>query len=325
MRRRKFIALIGAAAVWPHITRAQSTMPVVGFLHLASADTAADRVAAFRRGLREAGYVEGRNAAIEYRWAEDHNDRLPAMAADLVRRQVAVIFTAGIPGASAAKAATATIPIVFNMGANPVALGFVASLSRPGGNITGVNTLGGEVGPKRRELLHELLPTAKRVAFLVNPDNPGSSETQSKAMQTAAHTLGLELHILPVHAESEFDAAFASMAQRSDGALIIANDGLFIARRAQLGALAARHAMPAIYEYPEFAAAGGLMSYGGNTEVAYHDAGVYVGRILKGEKPADLPVMQSTKVELIINLKAAKALGITFPLTLLGRADEVIE
>jgi putative ABC transport system substrate-binding protein len=327
LKRREFITLLGgAAAAWPLSARAQQPkMPVVGFLSAESPELWVGRMRAFRQGLSETGYVEGRNVAIEYRWAESRNDRLPALAADLVRLQVSVITVLGsTPGALAAKAATTTIPIVFFTGADPVAFGLVASLSRPGGNLTGVANLGVELGPKRLEVLHELLPAATVVALLVNPTNP-IVEVESRGVQDAARTLGLQLHVLDASTERDFDAVFASLFQLRASALVIAPDAFFTSRSEQLAALALRHAVPTMYQYREFAAAGGLMSYGDN--VADHDrlAGVYTGRILNGEKPADLPVLQSTKAELIINLKSAKTLGITVPQLLLARADEVIE
>jgi putative ABC transport system substrate-binding protein len=325
MRRRRFLTLLGsAAATWPVAARGQQpAMPVIGWFSGTSAQGYNAQLTAFQQGLQGAGYREGQNVAIEYRWADDQNDRLPELAADLVRRRVIVIAAIGIPAALAAKAATTTIPIVFEMGADPVALGLVASLNRPGGNITGVTSLNVEVGPKRLELLHEVVPTATTIAFLVNPTNP-NAEIMSRDLQAAARSLGLQLHVLHASAERDFDTVFASLAQLQAGGLVIGTDSFIVSRREQLAALTLRHAMPAIFQYREFAAAGGLMSYGGSTE-SHRQVGVYTGRIAKGEKPADLPVQQSTKVELIVNLKTAKALGLTIPLALLGRADEVIE
>ena len=326
MKRRTFITLLGGAATaWPLAVRAQqSAMPVIGVLDGRSADESTPLVAALRRGLNETGFVEGRNVAIEHHWAHGQYDRLPALAADLVRRQVTVIATSGNASALAAKTATATIPIVFLTGADPVQAGLVASLSRPGGNLTGVTSLGVELGPKRLELLHELVPAATTIAVLVNPANR-SAEIQVRDMQAAARTLGLELHILQASTEREIDAAFATLTRLRAGALVISPEAFFNSRSEQLAALTVRHAVPAIYTYREFAAAGGLMSYGGSITDSYRQAGIYVGRILKGEKPADLPVQQSAKVELIVNMKTAKALGLTVPFALLGRADEVIE
>jgi putative ABC transport system substrate-binding protein len=325
MKRRAFITLLGGAAVWPLAAGAQqAAMPVIGYLNSGSPDLDANLGRAFRQGLGETGYVDGRNLAIEYRWAEDQIDRLPALAADLVRRQVTVIYASGGSSpALAAKAATTTIPIVFRIGADPVEVGLVASLNRPGGNVTGVSLLNVEVGPKRLELIHELVPRAA-IALLVNPTEP-LAETQLKDARAAAGTLGLQLHVLYASTEREFDAVFATLAQLRAGGLSIGAGPSLARRIEQLAALTVRHAVPAIHEFREFAAAGGLMSYGTNIMDSSRLAGVYAGRILKGEKPADLPVQRSTKIELIINLKTAKALGIAVPQLLLGRADEVIE
>jgi putative ABC transport system substrate-binding protein len=327
VRRREFITLIGgAAAAWPLAARAQQpAMPVVGLLGATTAQGFAAQLTAFRQGLSEAGFVDGRNVAIEYRWAEDQYDRLPAMAADLVRSQVAVIATIGGNAASlAAKAATATIPVVFHGSVDPVEAGLVASLNRPGGNVTGVVTLNIDTGQKRLELLHELLPAATTIGLLLNPTNAGA-EIQSKDLPAAARTLGLQLRIVHASTEHDFDPAFATLSQARAGGLVIGTDGFLVSQSAQLAALAVRHALPAIFQYRAFVTAGGLMSYGGSVTDSYRLSGVYTGRILKGEKPADLPVQQATKVELIINLKTARTLGLTFPITLLGRADEAIE
>jgi putative tryptophan/tyrosine transport system substrate-binding protein len=327
--RREFITVLcGAASLaWPLAARAQQpAMPVIGFLSGGSRESDVFRLTAFRQGLGEAGYVEGRNAAIEYRFAEAQNDRLPALTGDLVRRQVTVIAVIGsTPGALAAKAATATIPIVFFTGGDPVQLGLVASLNRPGGNLTGVTALGVELVPKRLQLLHELMPSVAFIAMLVNPNNAQQTEAETREVRDAAHTLGLQLQILSTSTEAEIDAAFATVAQLRAGALLISSEAFFTNRRELLAALALRYAVPTIHQNREFVAAGGLVSYGANLADAYYQVGVYTGRILKGDKPADLPVMQSTKVELFINLKTAKALGLTVPLSLLGRADEVIE
>ena len=327
MQRRRFISLLGGAAVaWPLVARAQqSTMPVVGFVNLASAKGYAPQVSAFLKGLSEAGYVVGRNVAIEYRWAEGRIDRLPAMVADLVHRQVAVIAASTTPAALAAKAATTTIPIVFETGGDPVQLGLVPSLNRPGGNVTGVTQTNWEITPKRLQLLHELVPTASVIAILVNPANPTVSETTTKAMQAAAPSLGLELHILNASTERDFDGVFAKLTQLRAGGLVIGQDPFFTIQREQLAALTVRHAVPAIFYGREFVAAGGLLSYGADVADAYRLTGNYTGRVLKGEKPADLAVQQVTKVEMYINLKTAKALGVNVPNTLIGRADEVIE
>ena len=281
-------------------------------------------VAAFRQGLKEAGYVDGQNVAIEYHWADGQYDRLPTLVADLVRRKVSVIAATSTPANLVAKSASSTIPIVFTTASDPVQLGLVASLSRPGGNVTGATQLSVEVGPKRLELANELIPTATAVALLVNPTNP-SADTLSKALSAAALTCGLQLHILRASTESEIDTAFISLVKMRAGVLVIGTDAFFNSQSKQLAALALRHSVPAIYQYGDFTAAGGLLSYGGSVKESYRLAGVYTGRILKGEKPSDLPVQQSTKVELIVNLKTAKALGINVPLNLLGRADEVIE
>ena len=323
--RRDFITLFGGAAAWPLAARAQqAAMPVVGFLNTRVPGADPHLLAAFRRGLKETGYVEGQNVAIEYRWAYNQYDRLPAFAADLVRRQVTVIAAIGSPSAPAPKATTTTIPIVFIIGSDLVEVGLVTSLNRPGGNLTGVTVLGVELGSKRLELLHELAPTANIVAALVNPNTP-AAETQSTDLQTAARSLGLKLHVLHASSERDFDTVFASLLQLGAGGLVVGNDTFFSTRSEQLAALALRHGVPAIFQYRQFVEAGGLMSYGGDLADNYRLTGVYTGRVLKGENPADLPVMQSTKVQLIINLKTARALGLAVPLSLLGRADEVIE
>ena len=326
MKRREFITILGGAvAAWPLAARAQQpAIPVIGFLNGASYDLSAYLVRAFHQGLSETGYVEGRNVAIEYRSADGQYDRLPALAADLVRRKVSVIAATGTPTGLPAKAATTTIPIVFVTGSDPVEQGLVASLNRPGGNLTGATTLAVELGQKRVELLHELVPTATLIAVLVNPTGPNLAAV-SRDLQAAARTLGLQIHVLHASAESDFDTVFATMVRLRAGALVIGTDTFFNSQSRKLAALTLRHAVPAIYQYREFAAAGGLMSYAGSITDAYRLAGVYTGRILKGEKPSDLPIQQSTKAELFINLKTAKALGITIPQSILIRADEVIQ
>jgi putative ABC transport system substrate-binding protein len=327
MRRREFIMLLGGAvAAWPLAARAQQTaMPVIGFLGSETPNQFAGRLGAFSKGLNEAGFADGRNVAIEYRWAEGRYDRLPALAADLVRRQVTVIVAATTPSTLAAKAATTTIPIVFLTGSDPVEVGLVASLDRPGGNMTGVANLSVETAAKQLELLHELVPSATVIALLINPNNPILGEILSKNLRAAGRAIGRQIRVVSAGTERDIDAAFAGLVQQGVGAVVVGNDSFFNSRPDQLVALAARHAVPVIYPYREFAAAGGLMSYGSSLTEAYREAGDYTGRILKGKKPADLPVQQVTKVELIINPKTAKTLGLTFPLSLLGRADEVIE
>jgi putative ABC transport system substrate-binding protein len=325
MQRREFIAAVGGTAIaWPFAATAQQAMPVVGLLSSASSHDYVPMIAAFRKSLGEAGFVEGQNVKIEYVWADEQYDRLPALAADLVRRQVSVIVAATTPAALALKPATATIPIVFAIGGDPVRTGLVNSLSRPGGNLTGAAHVNVETAPKRLELLHELMPRENVVGLLVNPTNP-LAKSVVPAVQAAAGTLGLELQVVYARSDEELDAAFASLAGLRVGALVIGTDPFFTSRAEQLGATSVRLAMPAIYQYREFTAAGGVMSYGGSIVESYHHAGLYVGRILKGEKPGDLPVQLSTKVELFLNLRSAKALGLTVPLPLLGRADEVIE
>jgi putative tryptophan/tyrosine transport system substrate-binding protein len=325
VRRREFITLLGGAATWPLAARAQQpAMPVIGFFHPASPDAVAHRVRAFRRGLKDTGYVEGENVAIEYRWAEGQYDRLQALAADLVRRQVAVIVAAGGSG-FAARAATTTIPIVFVSGEDPVGLGLVASLARPGGNLTGINFLAGELQAKRLELLRELVPGVVRVAVLVNPTNPTNAEGTVRDVEAAARALGLQIQVLNVSTSGEIDAAFATLVRERPDALFVGSDAFFNNRRVQLVHLASRHAVPATYAGRDFAVAGGLISYGADITDAYREVGVYAGRILKGAKPADLPVVQSSKFELVINAPTARMLGLTVPATLLARADEVIE
>jgi putative tryptophan/tyrosine transport system substrate-binding protein len=322
--RRKFLATLGGAAVaWPLAARAQQpAMPVIGFLSSASPQSYAHVVAAFHQGLKEVGYVEGQDIAIEYRWAEEQYHRLRVLAAELVRRQVTVIATTDSPSAFAAKAATTTIPIVFEIGFDPVPVGLVVSLNRPSGNLTGVTNLGVEVGVKQLGLLHELVPTATTIALLVNPTDRTLAETLLQEVLQAADALGLELRVLHASTERDFDTVFATFRA---GALVIGADSFFTSRSKQLAALAVRYAIPASFYFHEFVAAGGLMSYGGSITDAHRLAAVYVGRILKGEKPADLPILQPTKLELVINLKTARALRLTVPSTLLSTADEVIE
>jgi putative ABC transport system substrate-binding protein len=325
VNRRELMLLLGGAMVAARTLRAQQkAMPVIGFLGVGSPSSQAALLAAFREGLTEAGYIEGQNVTVEYRWAEGHSDRLPALAADLVSRKVDVIAAmAGTPPAVAAKGATSTIPIVFS-GGDPVERGLVASLARPGANLTGITSLSIELTPKRVELLAELVPQAKAIALLVNPNNPATERIVGD-MHEAARVKGVRLHILKANSESEIDAAFATLVQLHVGALVLGTDPLFYSRREQLAALAARHAVPAISQWREFAEAGGLISHGSSITAANRQAGVYVGRILKGEKPADLPVQQPTTFELVINLKTAAALGLTVPPSILSRADEVIE
>jgi putative ABC transport system substrate-binding protein len=330
LKRSEFITLLGGAAAcavsWPLTARAQQPMmPVVGFLSTRGPSDDPHLVAAVRQGLQDAGYIEGQSVAIEYRFAEHQNDRLPALAADLVRRRVTVITAGPTPAALAAKAATSTIPIVFEVATDPVALGLVASLNRPGGIITGVTNLGVEIAPKRLEMMRELLPTATNFALLINPTSPAVADTLLRDSQAAADRLGLKLHVLNASADRDLEPAFADLARLRADALVIGSDPFFTARAEQLGTLAVRHAVPAAYEYREFAVAGGLLGFGSRLADAYRLAGLYTGRVLKGEKPANLPVQRSTRVELIINLKTAKALGINIPLPLVGRADEVIE
>jgi putative ABC transport system substrate-binding protein len=328
IRRRQFITLLGGAAAWPLAVRAQQPrMPMIGFLGTGSADVSENRVRAFRQGLSEGGYVEGKNVMVEYHWLGDQNDRGPALVADLVSRRVAVIALPSSTAAivQAAKAATVTIPIVFGVGEDPVKLGLVASLARPGGNATGFNFLQQEVNAKRLALLHELVPKAVHVAVLLNPANPTSAETTLRDVREAAGVIGLQLHVLNASTSGEIDAAFATFGRERPDALFVSGDSFLTSRRVQLANLAARDRIPAAFSNPEYVAAGGLMSYGTNITDAFHQVGVYAGSILKGAQPADLPVVQSTKLEFAVNQQTAKLLGLTIPLPLLASADEVIE
>ena len=327
MKRRVFIILAGSAAAWPHVARAQQpAIPVVGFIHGGAADAFTNRIATFRAGLNEAGYVEGQNVVVEYHWLEGHFERLPMVLADLIQRRVAVIATPGsTPASIAAKAATATIPIVFGVGENPVALGIVASLAHPGGNATGINFFVNEIDAKRLGLMHELLPTAKHFAVLVNPADATSATVTSKALKEAASTLGLDMVLFNASTPAEIDAAFAAIARERSDALFIASEGFFASRASQFATLAVRDRIPASFATSEMVEAGLLMSYGVNLADTFRQVGNYVGRILKGEKPADLPVQQSTTFQFTINMRTAKTLGLEVPPMLLSRADEVIE
>ncbi|HWX27726.1 MAG TPA: ABC transporter substrate-binding protein [Steroidobacteraceae bacterium] len=327
MKRRKFIRLLGgAAAAWPLTARAQQTsIPVIGYVGSDSADQYEVLLRAFRLGLKATGFIEGQNLAVEYRWAEGRNDKLPELTADLVRRQVAVIVAPTTPSVLAAKTATKTIPIVFFTAGDPIDLGLVTSLSRPDSNLTGATTLTLEVGPKWLQLMREMVPKANSLALLINPTSPNLAETQSRDLQAAARSQGVQLHVLRASTEQDFETAFASVVQLRAGGLVISSDSFFFTRSAQLAKLALRHAVPTIFGFREFVAAGGLMSYGGTLTESFRWVGVYTGRMLKGEKPANLPVQQSTKIELFINLKTAEALGLEVPPTLLTRADDVIE
>ena len=327
MKRREFITLVGgAAATWPFPGRAQQpAMPVIGFINAASPQPYARMLSAFLKGLSETSYVENQNVKIEYRWAQGEIDRLPALVADLVHREVTVIAATGTPAALAAKAATTTIPIVFELGSDPVQLGLVSSLNRPSGNVTGVAQLAIEVGPKRLELLHEMIPKARIIALLADPTDRAIFENTTRGVQSAARSLGLALHVLNVSTDRDLDAAFENLVQLRAGGVVISGGQFFNSRSKRLAAAALQHAVPTISPYVDLAGAGGLMSYGTSITDAYRLAGIYTGRVLKGEKPADLPVQQATKVELITNLKTAKALGITVPSSLIGRADEIIE
>jgi len=325
MRRRAFISLLGAVTAFPLVARGQrAAMPVVAFVNSASPDGYVPMVTAFRQGLKEGGYVEGQNVVVEYRWAEGHYDRSLAIALEMVDRQVAVIV-ANTPGVLAIKAAITRTPIVFTTASDPVQSGLVASMSRPGSNVTGATALAVELAPKRLELAHQLVPTASVIAALINPSNRNTAEPQLRDLRQAAEALGLQLDILEASTDGDFDSVFTKLAKGPPSALVIGTDGFFISRSEQLAGLSLRNGVPAIFENREFVAAGGLMSYGGSLGDSYRLAGAYVARVLKGEKPAELPVQQSTKVQMFLNLKTARALGITVPQPLLGRADEVIE
>ena len=326
MKRREFVTLLGGAAAWPLAARAQQAMPVIGFLDGRSPDALTDRLRGFRQGLKDTGYVEGENVVIVYRWAENQFDRLTVLADDLVRRQVNVIVASGgVPAISAAKAATSTLPVVFIVGEDPVRLGVVPSLARPGGNLTGVNFFNIELAAKQLGLLRELVPAATRVAALINPANAAIAETTLRELESAARAMGLQIQIFRASTSREIDAASATFLRERPDALFVGSDPFFNARRVQLSLLAMRHALPATYLGREYAEAGGLMSYGSDISDAYRQVGVYAGRILKGGKPADMPVVQATKFELVINAQTARMLGLTVPPSLLARADEVIE
>lgn len=324
--RRDFITLLASAAVWPITVRGQQALPVIGFLHSAGPDQTTDRIAAFRHGLAETGFIEGRNVAIDFRWALDQYDRLPALAAELVHRQVSVIVTAtnGI-SALAAKSATATIPIIFVVGIDPVEVGLVPRLSRPGDNLTGITSLNNELMPKRLQLMHDVFPATKVFAVLANPANAIGNDVNARELHAAAKSSGLQLEVFNTSSDHELQTAIAKIGELQVGPLVISNESFFTARSERIAALALRYRIPAIYQFRNFVAAGGLMSYGGNATESHRLLGIYTGRVLKGDKPGDLPVIQETKIELLINLKTAKALGITMPTSVLVRADEVIE
>jgi putative tryptophan/tyrosine transport system substrate-binding protein len=327
MRRRDFIGIVGSAAAWPLTAHAQQTaMPVIGFLHLTSPENNRENLANFRLGLGDTGYIENKNVTIEYRWAHGRNDQLPALAAELVQHQVSVIVVLeSTNGALAAKAATQTIPIVFMQGADPVGIGLVDSLNRPGGNLTGIGLLAAETAGKCFDLLLEVVPKARSIAYVRNPTNPAFAESETRELQTAARAHGVGLLIFNASRPSEIDTAFADLAQQRADALQVSSDGFLLTHPDQIVALAGHYVIPAVYAWPQYPAVGGLMSYGTNIRDAWRQAGTYTGRILKGEKPADLPVQLATKIELVINLKTAKTLGLAVPLSLLGRADKVIE